>query len=213
MREDTLTAYHEAGHILIGAMVGKRVKHSLLLGSTGCTDFFATDEPLSLPEGRIAGIVDPHAFKTQEAEPCSREDSLVAAYSDAPLEDNLLRLVAGVEASLIYAEQQHWDTAQLSKERDDLEHSQDRQTIHTLLNRAGRLEEGERLIHQARTRARTLLQTPHIWHAVCLFAQLLQERSFLHWSALEEAYTSVIDELMQQYQAQHKDANESKKGV
>ncbi|HYT40840.1 MAG TPA: hypothetical protein VEP90_00710, partial [Methylomirabilota bacterium] len=129
MNEDEISAYHEAGHIIVNATIGRRVKCSEIYHRR-FTDFFQADEPITLPQNTIAGVVYQLPVKSKEI---SCEEATLKAHSARSLEEYLITLLAGVEASLIYAEVQSWDTAQISAE---IEESEDMKMMQLLI--AGR---------------------------------------------------------------------------
>lgn len=191
MNEDEISAYHEAGHIIVNATIGIRLKCSEIYPRR-FTDFFQADEPITLPQHTLAGAVYDLPIRSKES-PISWEEAILLAHSDRPLEEYLLTYAAGVEASLIYAEARGWATAQISEE---MEESEDTERMLLLIAGRKRHDERHELINDARWRARTLLQNADIWNAVCSFALLLiQERKF-QWYSLPENYKQIIDNLI-----------------
>ena len=119
MHERVLTADHEAGHLVIGALGGKRPKRVQVENTRGVIEYSGHDEPTSPPAAFLLGAVDA-ALMHPTPSPClSPEQATLAAYSGWSLEANLLCLLAGVEASGISATRQQWDTTLLRLERED----------------------------------------------------------------------------------------------
>ena len=190
MNEDEISAYHEAGHIIVNATIGRRVKCSEIYHRR-FTDFFQADEPITLPQNTIAGVVYQLPVKSKEI---SCEEATLKAHSARSLEEYLITLLAGVEASLIYAEVQGWDTVQISAE---MEESEDMKMMQLLIAGRKRHDERHELINDAKWRARTLLQKADIWSAVCSFALLLIQEQKFQWYSLPENYKQIINNLIE----------------
>jgi len=193
VNEDEISAYHEAGHIITNTTIGRRVKRSEIYPRS-FTDFFQADEPITLPRNTLVGVVFDLPIRSNES-PISWEEATLKAHSDHPLEKYLLTLVAGVEASLIYAEAKGWDTAPINAEAEDPE-TYDAKVMKILIKGQNRQDEEQELRQNARRSARTLLQETHIWISVCSFALLLIDKQKIQWYTLPENYKQIINKLI-----------------
>lgn len=195
----SITCYHEAGHIITSAIIGKRVKWcSIYSQEEGGCDYFPDD---TLPPNTVPGVLRPDKPLSLllSLEECEAERLKI--YRSQNLVDVLMTLAAGNEATLIYAEGKNWNTEQIIEEAKD-QTTRDLQDMNAYIDAHGRQFEREKLINNARLDARRVLSDIQIWGYVCDFAELLIARGHLEWLspnpyvALPENYKLIINQLI-----------------
>lgn len=194
MNEDELTAYHEAGHIIVNATLGRYFCCSQIFRGeqSGRTTYEEEDFLIHASSYALPGVVDHDALKQRLAEPqLSREEAIICAYANFTLEESLMSLVAGTEASLIYATQRGWDTTAIYIEAE-YPQSCDWEAINFLINHYGKHAQHEQLLNGARARVRQLFEEEQTWTIVQQFAHLLLHQKMLRWDALDANFQQML---------------------
>ena len=188
MQPYVISAYHEAGHIVIGALLGKRVKQATIAPQSGSTDFFGPDEALDPPPPvlgtveRLPGLEQPNVYMDE----ASRRRTRLEAYRDFSLQESLLSLVAGVETARFYEAQQGIPVSDaINLGEIDSSAIDDQQTICTILEDARQLDHYTMLCQQAQVCVRTLLHIPRIWSITEQFADYLLKNTSFAWFPLQ----------------------------
>jgi hypothetical protein len=178
MNEDKITAYHEAGHIVVNANFGRCVRNcDILTGEkNGRADWFLDNEEIIF-QRPLPGNFSPINTGLISREPLWK--------------DNLLTLAAGSEAASIYLEMQDCATA-----LDEEEGINDIEQMMELINRNSQGHRCQELIQKSRVEVRSLLKKEHMWNAVDTFATLLIEQKGIWNGRLPEKHREILIDLI-----------------